>query len=635
MIVGTAGHIDHGKTTLVRALTGVDTDRLPEEKRRGISIELGYAFLDDGAGARVGFVDVPGHERLVHTMLAGATGLDRVLLLVAADDGPMPQTREHLAIVTLLGIERGAVVVTKCDRVDAARLAEVDAEVDALVAGTPLAGAPRFRTAAASGQGVPALRDWLLAQAREAGADDGDDDPRGFRLAIDRVFTLAGIGTVATGTVFAGTVRVGDELVASPGERRMRVRSLHAQNRATELARRGERCALNLAGVERDELERGQWLCVPQVALATDRLDALLTVWHDEPDPLRAGASVHLHLGSTDVVARVAPLDGDAIAPGATARAQLVLQAPIAAWHGDRLVLRDASASRTLAGGRVLDPFAPARYRRTPQRLAELDALARPGAGERLAALTDGAVLGVPGRRFARAAGLLDVPGVGAAHEAVRVDAADERWLFSTGRWAALRQALVDGLAAFHAKEPDALGVDAGRLRRVALPRAPTEVVLRAVDALVAEGRVARHGAFLHLPEHALRLGEAERRVAEALLPKIAEGRFDPPWVRDLARDCALSEPTVRTTLQRVARRGDVFAVVKDLYYSAAAMTELATMARAIAAEQGTVRAADFRDRSGLGRKRAIQVLEFLDRVGVLRRAGDDHVPRPDSTMFR
>ena len=635
MIVGTAGHIDHGKTTLVQALTGVDTDRLPEEKRRGISIELGYAFLDDGQGLRVGFVDVPGHERLVHTMLAGATGLDRVLLLVAADDGPMPQTREHLAIVSLLGIERGAVVITKCDRVDAARLDAVEAEIDALLAATPLAQAPRFRTAATTGEGIAPLRDWLLA---EAAADAGQTSEAvgpaapGFRLAIDRVFTLAGIGTVATGTVFAGTVQVGDEVALAPGGPRMRVRSLHAQNRVTERAQRGERCALNLAGVERDALARGQWLCAPALALATDRIDTMLTVWPDEPESLRGGTTVHLHLGATDVLARVAPLDGEAIAPGATARAQLILREPVAAWQADRVVLRDASARRTVAGGRVLDPEAPARYRRTPQRLAELDALTRPVPADRLHALRDHAPLGVAARRFARAAGLLEIPAPAA--DTVVIDTPEETWHFAPGHWAALRRTLLDGLSAFHQKEPDVLGLDAGRLRRLCLPRVPTACVTRAVEEWLAEGQIQRHGALLHRPEHGARLGEAERRVAERLLPRIAEGRCDPPWVRDLARDTGLSEPTVRTTLQSLARRGEVFAVVRDLYYGAPAMTELSTIARSLAAEHGLVRAADFRDRTGLGRKRAIQVLEFFDRVGVLRRSGDVHHLRTDSTMF-
>ncbi|HSC01040.1 MAG TPA: selenocysteine-specific translation elongation factor, partial [Burkholderiaceae bacterium] len=355
MIVGTAGHIDHGKTTLVRALTGVDTDRLPEEKRRGISIELGYAFLDapprDGRSERIGFIDVPGHERLVHTMLAGATGIDLALLLVAADDGVMPQTREHLAVLSLLGVARGAVVITKADRADARQLDAVRRDVAALVADTPLRATPVFVLSATNGDGVEALRSWLFGQTLRAGV--AHDGALGFRLAIDRAFTLDGVGTVVTGTVHAGAVQVDDELELVPAREatRVRVRSLHAQNRAVDRALAGQRCAVALAGVAKEAIARGQWLTAPSIALASDRIDVQLTLWHGETHALRSGTPVHVHLGASDTPGTVAILDGaDPLPPGASACVQLVLQRPIGAWHGDRVVLRDASASRTLAG---------------------------------------------------------------------------------------------------------------------------------------------------------------------------------------------------------------------------------------------------------------------------------------------
>jgi selenocysteine-specific elongation factor len=630
MIVGTAGHIDHGKTTLVRALTGVDTDRLPEEKRRGITIELGYAFMDAGGPESIGFVDVPGHERLVHTMLAGATGIDRVLLVVAADDGPMPQTREHLAITTLLGIDAGAVVITKCDRVDAARLAQLDAQLDALLLGSALSGAPRFRTCAQTGEGVAALKDWLASQAQALSRDD--DVHEGFRLAIDRVFTLQGVGTVATGTVFGGTVRPGDELQVTPAGPRVRVRGVHAQNRPATAASRGQRCALNLAGVERARLERGQWLCTPSVALSTDRIDARISVWSGEPNALDSGQTVHLHLGAKAALARVVLLQDHPITPGTQGLAQLILHESISAWRGDRFVLRDASANRTLAGGRVLDPFAPMRYRRTPQRLAQLQALQAPSAPAQVQALAQVSPLGVPLARFAQAGGLTDL--LLQPQGLVAVDAGAPRWLLDAAHWAQIQQQLLEALTRFHEHEPDVLGLDAGRLRRLCLPRAQPELVEQAIAALLAQGAVTRTGAFLHRPEHQVRLGEAEQKIAQMLLPLIAQGGRDPPWVRDLARQTGLSEPTVRTTLLRLGRRGDVFAIVRDLYYGAAVVGELAALARGLAAQSGTVRAASFRDATGLGRKRAIQVLEFFDRIGVLRRVGDAHRPRTDCAMF-
>ena len=626
MIVGTAGHIDHGKTTLVRALTGVDTDRLPEEKQRGISIELGYAFLDvPGSAERIGFIDVPGHERLVHTMLAGATGIDHALLLVAADDGPMPQTHEHLAVLSLLGLTQGAVVVTKCDRVDAARVAAVQAEARALLQGTALAGAPVYPVSAVSGDGLGALREHLFDAARRL-RRRGDADAA-FRLAIDRSFTLAGVGTVATGTVHAGTVAAGDELLLVPGQARVRVRSLHAQNQAVDRAHAGQRCALALAGIAKDKVERGQWLVAPAAALATDRLDATLTLWPAEAKALRSGMPVHVHVGAAAVLGSVAVLDGDTIAPGATARVQLVLREPIGAWHGDRVVLRDASASRTLAGGRVLDPFAPARYRRTPQRLAELDALALPEPSARAAALLAAAPQGLDVTRFSAAQGR-----VVTLRDAV-VRGGD--WALAVAPAAAWRTAVHAALAAYHERQPEELGPDAARLRRLAAPRLPEPLWRALLAQWQAAGELQLRGAFVHLQEHAVRLSATEQRLAQKVAPALAAAGFEGAWVRDLARDAQESEPLLRVALARLAQGGELHQVVRDLYYPPATVARLATIAREVAAAHGgEITAARFRDATALGRKRAIQVLEYFDRIGLLRRVGDLHKLRSDSTLF-
>lgn len=634
MIVGTAGHIDHGKTTLVRALTGVDTDRLPEEKKRGISIELGYAFLDAPGEQRIGFIDVPGHERLVHTMLAGATGIDRALLLVAADDGVMPQTREHLAVLSLLGIARGAVAVTKTDRASPERVAAVTAEAGALLAGTALEGAPVFAVSAQSGEGVEALRSWLLAEAANGAveAERARDPALAFRLAIDRAFTLDGVGTVVTGTVHTGRVRVGDELVLTPGNVAARVRSVHAQNRAVTEAGAGQRCALALAGVSHQQVERGQWLVAPGVALQTDRLDAQLTLWHGEDKPLRSGTPVHVHVGAVATQGTVAVLDHIALAPGESGRVQLVLREPIGAWHGDRVVLRDASASRTLAGGVVLDPLAPVRYRRTVQRLAELDALALPTPAQRLASLAAAAPHGVDVARFASAQGLLQVP---APQGTVRHAAQGHDWVLGAAQAEEARTRTLAALAAFHDKSPDELGPDTARLRRLALPRLGEPLWRALLSQWQADGLLGIRGACAHLPEHGVRLSATETQIAQKVAPKLAEAGFEGSWVRDLAKACNEPEPLMRVTLARLAQRGELHQVVKDLYYPLDAMSKLAALARGIAAaHQGEVVAAAFRDATGLGRKRAIQVLEHFDRIGLLRRVGDVHRVRTDSSLF-
>ncbi len=621
MIIGTAGHIDHGKTTLVKALTGVDTDRLPEEKARGVSIELGYAFMDvPGRAERIGFIDVPGHERLVHTMLSGATGIDHALLLVAADDGVMPQTREHLAVLSLLGLSRGTVVVTKTDRADPARVAAVTAEAAALLQGTPLEGAPVMSVSAIAGDGLQALSERLWALAAEASGRVTEDDAA-FRMAIDRVFTLDGVGTVVTGTTHAGRVAVGDELRLVPGDLQVRTRSLHAQNRVVSQATAGQRCALALAGVERQQVQRGQWLVSPASALQTSRIDVRLTLWQGEGRPLRSGTPVHVHLGSAQGLGTVALLEPLQLAPGETGLVQLVLQAPLAAWHGDRIVLRDASASRTLAGGIVLDPFAPVRYRRTQQRLAELQALQGRTAAERLHALLEVVPQGVDLRRFNAAQ--------------ARRAKAEKDWALGEGFAAVAYERVLSVLTEFHQRQPDEFGPDATRLRRMALPRLADQLWRTLLADLRAAGRITVRGAFVHLPEHGVRLSAREERLAQKVGSALVAAGFEGAWVRDLARDSGESEPVMRATLARLAQRGELHQIVKDLYYTPPTMARLAALVRQVAEGVAMeVTSARFRDASQLGRKRAIQLLEYFDRIGFLRRVGDVRRVRTDCALF-
>ncbi|WP_312807913.1 selenocysteine-specific translation elongation factor, partial [Comamonas sp.] len=374
MIIGTAGHIDHGKTTLVRALTGVETDRLKEEKARGISIELGYAYTPLANGDVLGIIDVPGHEKFVHTMAAGAVGIDHALLVVAADDGVMPQTLEHLEILQLLGIRQGTVALTKVDRVPRARINEVRDEISAILARSNLADAPIFETAAAlpDDPGVWALRQHLHQQAQAM-------PPRTqgglFRLAVDRVFSLPGQGTVVTGTVFNGQVAVGDSLVHSASGAPVRVRSIHAQNQASERGVAGQRCALNLAGIAKEAITRGDWIMDARLRQTTQRIDVRLHLLADAA-PLAQWSAVHLHLGTMRCTGHVALLQDGDLTPGTEALAQLVLDAPALVLPGDRVIVRNAQASRTIAGAMVLDPYAPARKRRSDSRLAYLAALA-------------------------------------------------------------------------------------------------------------------------------------------------------------------------------------------------------------------------------------------------------------------
>ena len=634
MIVGTAGHIDHGKTALVRALTGIDADRLPEEKRRGITIELGYAWMPLEDGSRIGFVDVPGHEKLVRTMVAGASGIDVGLLLIAADDGPMPQTIEHATILSLLGVRRGAAVITKIDRVDAARLAETEARVAALLASVGLEDYPVLQVSSVRGDGIDALREKLVEELR-AGSQEGVAGA-GFRMGLDRAFTLDGVGTVVAGSVSAGHVAIGDGpcLAGSP-DKDYRVRSLQVHSRAAQEAHAGQRCAVGLAGLERTDDLRGQVLCDPAIALSTQRIDVWLQVAATEEKALRSGTLVHLHAATQDCLATVAVLGQPSIAPGSAAPAQLVLHKPANVWHGDRFILRDASAIRTVAGGSVLDPLGPVRYRQTPERLAYLDTQRADDPLTRLLGALAQAPYGVNGATWLRSAGLAGWPFDLATVPDIVVGGAGE-WLIARNRLNDNEAGLLQALGEFHTKYPDEIGPDLLRARRLAAPRMPEALWLQLSEHMIAAGKIARRNGFLHLPEHGVALRAAEQVIAEHALPKLLDGRFDPPWVRDIAQTARLPEVQVRQVLGRMARGGDVYQVVKDLFYHPAVMQEAATLVRRLAHEDagGEVTAARFRDETGLGRKRAIQILEFFDRIGFLRRVGDVHLLRPGTMLF-
>ncbi|HYM72641.1 MAG TPA: selenocysteine-specific translation elongation factor, partial [Stellaceae bacterium] len=369
MILATAGHIDHGKTALVRALTGIDADRLPEEKRRGLTIDLGFAYTTLADGTELGFVDVPGHERFLPNMLAGVLSIDRVLLIVAADDGPRPQTLEHLDVIELIGIREVTGVITKIDRVDGERQDAVAAELAALFERSGHGGSPILAVSSRTGAGIPALADHLRERAAAADAERAARPPEGrFRLPVDRMFSLPGIGMVVTGTAASGEVAPGDRLMLSPRGIEVRVRGVHAHNRPVERAAAGERCALNIVGNFPDGAEpgRGDWIVAPALHAPTARIDVALTVSRAAPVPLRSGLPVHVHLGTEDRVGRVAILGRRTLAAGEQGFVQLNLDRPVGALWGDRVVLRDHGAIHTLAGGQVIDPFPPRRGRARP-----------------------------------------------------------------------------------------------------------------------------------------------------------------------------------------------------------------------------------------------------------------------------
>lgn len=632
MIIGTAGHIDHGKTALVHALTGINADRLPEEKKRGITIELGYASMAGPDGQVISFVDVPGHEKLVRTMVAGASGIDYALLLIAADDGVMPQTVEHVTILSLLGITRGAVLITKIDRVTPEQVQERKTQARALLAAHGLDRYEVLAVSAHRGDGMGELKEHLFAAARtlQGRAVEG----HGFRMGLDRVFTLDGIGTVVAGSITAGHVAVGDSLcLAHEPASTYRVRSLHSHQQSLPQAQAGMRCAIGLVGLERSKVERGMTLCDPAIAQSSQRVDVWLQLAPTEEKVLRSGTSVHLHAGTQDLMATVAVLGQPGVAPGEAAPAQLVLQSPAHLWWGERFVLRDASARRTVGGGSVLDVQGLARYRQTPERLAYLQRQRNADAAQRLQGALAHASFGLHGADWLRNAGYRVWPFDPAVLDGV-VYAPRQQWLVAADQLTQSEQDVLAMLKDFHARLPEDMGPDTRRARRLVAPRMPEVLWAHLLEHLLAQGRISQRNGFLHLPAHGEQLREADRIVAQRALPLLREGRFDPPWVRDIAADTRLPEAQVRSVLARLSKGGEVFQIVKDLYYHPEVVQQLAELAREIEQRDGEITAAAYRDATSLGRKRAIQILEFFDRIGYLRRVGDIHLLRPGTPLF-
>jgi selenocysteine-specific elongation factor len=631
MIVATAGHIDHGKTLLVRTLTGVDTDRLPEEKARGISIDLGFAYLPLAESTAIGFVDVPGHERFIRNMLAGVCGIDFALLVVAADDGIMPQTLEHLHILDLLHVPRGAAAITKVDRVDAARAGEVSEQVAALLATTQLAGAPVLRVSAVSGAGIEELRALLASEATRAAARRVAGQH--FRYAIDRAFTVAGSGTVVTGTVFNGEVKTGERLLVSPGGQEVRVRAIQIRGEAAERARAGERCALNLAGAELESVKRGDWVLAPEVHRPTRRIDARVTLLESETRALGHWTPVHVHLATADITARIATRRGASIEPGASAVVQLLLDQPIGALRGDRFILRDQSATRTVGGGFVLDPFAPATRRSTAARLTELAALEHDDPQHALAALLSAPDSSIDLARFETNYNLTRERAQ-ALYEALEVAqlGREMRLGVPRARLEAVRRAVVARLAEFHREQPQAVGEDLEALRRATAPALSGDAFASVLRGLSDERRIEASGSIARLPGHDATANAADDRMWQAVRPVLENAGFNPPPVRELAQQLKLKEAIVKDFLHRKAKTGEVMKVTADRFYARPTVAALAAIAQATAQAQpsGQFTAAQYRDATGVGRSLAIEILEFLDTLAITQRIGDVRKMRRD-----
>ena len=604
MILGTAGHIDHGKSTLVTALTGIDPDRLAEEKRRGMTIDLGFAHMRLPSGLEIGVVDVPGHARFIRNMLAGAHGIDAVMLVVAADEGVMPQTREHLDIIDLLDVRYGIVALTKVDLVDEVWYELVEGEVREALEHTSLRGAPLIGVSAVTGKGLGELTGSLEAvfDRVESRADIGRP-----RLPIDRVFTMSGFGTVVTGTLVDGAISAGDELQVLPGGATVRVRGLQQHNEKVDTATPGNRVAANLIGVEKDDLHRGDVLARPDVLAATRRVDARVHVLASAPRGLRHGAELLLHTGTVEVGCRAILLEGGAIEPGADGWVQLYLDRPIAAANSDRFILRIPSPSMTIAGGQLND-VAP---RKHPRHDAAVRAsLERRAAGDVLQEELHKYPRGVAVKALLKATMATD-----ADVSRLRARRSGE-WIFAEEAWAAIADRAIGELDAYHRAHPLRRGMPREELRsRLGIQPAAFQPVLK---GLADEGRIEDRQGEVAAPTHKV-VEAASDGPAMRLVELLSTQPFSPPSLPEAMRTAGASAEMVRA----LAQRGEIVRLSDDVAFTRDAYEQGVVAVKELIAGTGSVSVAQLRDRLGASRRPMLALLEYLDGAKVTRRVGD------------
>jgi selenocysteine-specific elongation factor len=632
IIAGTAGHIDHGKTALVRALTGIDTDRLAEEKRRGISIDLGFAHLEPAPGIRVGLVDVPGHERFVKNMLAGAAGIDLVLLVIAADESVKPQTREHFDICRLLGITKGIVVLTKIDAVDPDLLELTRLEAEEFVKGSFLDGAPVVPVSSVTGEGLEALRQALTRVAETVPARDTSQH---FRLPVDRAFSMRGFGTVVTGTLAAGSLLREDEVEIHPTGKVARVRGLQVHGSAVEEARAGQRTAVNLAGVDAAELTRGMVLSRPSLLRPVQRLDVRLHLL-PSVSPLKHRAPVHFHAHTAEVEAEVRLLEtADAVPPGAAAYARILLRDPILLLPGDRFVLRKFSPVITIGGGIVIDIDAPQRLKRSQarDRLVQLDAAADQGDATRgIELLVRESSHGMSMTDLVARTGLLPAQIEKAASTSDRLLTLREPqfWLLDRDWLHATQTLIEDVLRSFHRDNPLAPGMGKQELRSRLWPSATAPAFL--LDALLHEqdarggshGGAIAEGELVRLRSHQVTLQQDEEQAIEAILRAFEQAGLAAPAVDSVLQSSGVELKRARSLLQMLLRKRVLIRINQDLVAPASALEQLRATLGAHKGKHFEV--STFKDWTGLTRKYAIPILEYLDRERITRRVGDERV---------
>ncbi|HEX9097484.1 MAG TPA: selenocysteine-specific translation elongation factor [Candidatus Dormibacteraeota bacterium] len=620
-VVGTAGHIDHGKSALVKALTEIDPDRLAEEKRRGMTIDLGFAYLTLPSGRRVGIIDVPGHQRFLKNMLAGVHGMDAVLLVIAADEGPRLQTREHLAIIDLLGIEHGLIVLTKVDLVDAGWLALVREEVSGLLAGTSLQHAPIVAVSSVTGEGLGELRATLDGELANTHARPDLGRPR---LPIDRSFAISGFGTVVTGTLVGGALRQGIEVSVLPGGRRVRIRGLQQHNQPVEEAHPGSRTAVNLSGIDHSELHRGDVLALPGTLSPSRRLDARLHVLPEAAQPLHHRQRLLMYHETAEIMVEISLLERDELTPGETGWAQLFAAGPLVAVDGDRFILRVPSPAATVAGGVIVDR-APRRHRRRDPALIS-NLAARERADPATAAVLE---LGKHpwGLRDSELARFLGVPSkqlvevLAPLTEGGDVRRMPSGWL-ARDQWDGLQSRVTTSLEAYHQAQPLRRGMPKEELRsRTSIP---ADVFAEVIGLLADEGRIVERGGEIAVATHKQLLSQQQETVIGEFLAELESQPFNPPPLPDLLR----RHPLTPAVLQYLVADGRIVRVNEDTVFARSAYDEAVRQLRVHLTEHRTLTVAAARDLLGSSRRYVLPLLEWMDGQKITRRVGDDRILR-------
>ncbi|MBP6137344.1 MAG: selenocysteine-specific translation elongation factor [Clostridia bacterium] len=626
VIIGTAGHVDHGKSSLIYALTKRDPDRLAEEKERGITIELGFTWLEHPDGTRTGIIDVPGHERFVSNMLAGAGGIDLALLVVAADEGVMPQTREHLGILSLLGIKRGVIVVTKCDLVEEDFIDLVEEDVRDHVAGSFLEDAPMIRTSATTGNGIEELRQTLFDEVERISTHR---DHLPFRLPIDRVFILDGFGSIVTGTLIEGTIYTGDHVEVYPGDKKARVRSIQIHEQQETVAKSGQRVALGLAGLKKADLERGDVLAFPESLMATTRIDVELTALQGTRFPVANNMRVHLFHGAREILARVILLDTDIVDPGATVHAQLRLEEEAYVKYGDRFVIRFYSPLETIGGGVIVDPLPAKRRRRRPINEPEFRIMASENKAERLAlAILQGEHQLAPITMACYRAGITAED----RNALIRQLISDETIVMLNDRVAIHRKTLerlgedaTDILERFHRERSLESGMRREELRTRLLPRADIQLSDLVIDQLERAGYLNIVSGLVAKAGFKVTLSDAEKEVIEEIEALFAVAGFTPPGTDELFEKFN-KRANAEQIITLLLNKGTLVRLTPQILMPKQLVDEAWNVVRTTIESEGQITLGDFRDKIKATRKFAIALLEFFDRQKKTKLVGDARV---------